>query len=71
MREENKIFAKLEGTKRKYKVICSCSCRISFYPFEHKTKKKCRWCGRTVYINKQEEFKEKLLKSKKRRENES
>lgn len=71
MEKKNKIYAELEGTKRKYKVLCLCSCRVSFYPFENKTKKKCRWCGRTVYINKQEEFKDKLLQKRKRLKNES
>lgn len=68
---QNDYNSELEGEKRKFKVQCKCSCRVSFYPFENKIKKTCRWCGRTVYNNKHEEFKDLFLKEKKRRENES
>ena len=42
------------------KVQCKCGCSQSISP----TKKNsiCRWCGRTIWKNKREEFKNKLNK---------
>jgi len=51
---------KLEAVRRKYKHKCKCGWFIVIYPFEKKTKKLCTHCGNYVYIDKQEEFKDKL-----------
>ena len=68
---KNFSYSKLIDEKIKYSVLCSCSCRVIFYPFQHKTKKVCKWCGKTVYINEQTKFKDLLLQKKKELENES
>lgn len=44
----------------KYKYYCKCGHPVGIYPIERKNKKICNWCGQYVYINRQEEFKEKL-----------
>lgn len=56
----------MKGTKRlmeevsKYKYYCECGHSIVIYPFEKRNKKICRWCGKSVYVNKKEEFKDKM-----------
>ena len=48
------------------KVACKkCGHLKSFYAFEKVTSKVCEYCGTKVYKNSLEEFKDKLLKTKK------
>ena len=42
------------------KYYCECGHSVIIYPFERRTKKVCSVCGRYVYINKKEEFKDRL-----------
>lgn len=58
--------SKLKFEKMKYVVLCDCTCRVSFYPFENRTKKVCKWCGKIVYKNKKEQFKDMLLNQTKK-----
>lgn len=44
----------------KYSHKCRCGHSLTIYPFEEKNKKICGWCGKYVYINETEEFKDKL-----------
>lgn len=56
----------MKGTKRlmeevsKYKYYCKCGHSIVIYPFEKRNKKICHWCGSYVYVDKKEEFKDKM-----------
>lgn len=43
-----------------FKIYCSCGHSIVIFPFEHKNKKLCSYCGKYVYKEKKEEFKERL-----------
>lgn len=43
-----------------FKIYCSCGHSMVIFPFEKKNKKVCSYCGKYVYTNKQEEFKERL-----------
>lgn len=51
---------KILSEREKFKIYCSCGHSMVIFPFEKKNKKLCRYCGKYVYINKQEEFKERL-----------
>lgn len=51
---------KMIEERNKFKMYCSCGHSMIMFPFEKKNKKICRYCGNYVYINKQEEFKERL-----------
>lgn len=51
---------KMAKERSKYKIYCECGHSIIIYPFEHKNKKLCSHCGKYVYKNKEEEFKERL-----------
>lgn len=44
----------------KYKYYCKCGHSVIIYPMEGRNKKICSWCGNWVYVNKKEEFKEKI-----------
>lgn len=46
--------------EEKYKCRCKCGHSVVIYPSEKKLKKICNWCGNYVYVNKKEEFKEKI-----------
>lgn len=54
------INTKVLKERSKFRIYCKCGHSIVILPFEHKTKKLCSHCGNYVYINKQEEFKERL-----------
>ena len=56
----NKEIDKKEDEASKYKHICKCGHTVVIYPFEKRIKKLCGWCGRYVYINKKEEFRDRL-----------
>ena len=58
--KKNDVWSVLAGEKAKYTVYCICSCPNRFYPFLKETKKVCRWCNRTVYLNEKEKFKDLL-----------
>ena len=51
---------KIMKERNQFKVYCSCGHSMVIFPFEKKNKKVCRYCGKYVYISKQEEFKERL-----------
>ena len=51
---------KLYKEKQSMYVPCKCGCKTNrIYEFMG-TKKICNWCGNYVYINKEEEFKDRL-----------
>lgn len=59
----NNIFkndSKISSERAKYKIYCKCGHSLVFYPFEKRKKKLCSHCGYYVYLNKKEEFKERL-----------
>lgn len=51
---------KVINEREEYKIYCECGHGVVIYPFEHRNKKVCSYCGKYVYTNKQEEFKERL-----------
>jgi len=51
---------KLEHIKTINTYKCKCGHSVVIYPFEHKSKKICKWCGEYVYVNKKEEFKDRM-----------
>lgn len=51
---------KISEERIKYRIYCSCGHSMIIFPFEHRNKKVCTHCGKYVYTNKQEEFKERL-----------
>lgn len=56
----NSYDVKIENERHKWRYICNCGHVIHIYPFERITRKLCSFCGKYVYINKQEEFKAKI-----------
>lgn len=54
------IPKKLVDERTRFRIYCDCGHSMIIFPFEHKKKKLCRYCGRYAYINKQEEFKDRL-----------
>lgn len=58
-------YNKKSNEMSKYKVYCKCGHSTVIYPFEHKNKKICSWCGNYVYKNQLEKFKDLLIKKKK------
>lgn len=53
----NKEIEKLASAKQDNKNICECGNVVIFTKMK---KVICHWCGRAVYLNEKEEFKEKL-----------
>lgn len=51
---------KIFEERYEHKVYCSCGHSVVIFPFEHKNKKVCSYCGKYVYKDKKEEFKERL-----------
>lgn len=51
---------KSDKEKDKFKIYCKCGHVVHIYPFEHINKKVCSWCGKYVYVNEKERFKEKM-----------
>lgn len=65
-RREKMPLSFISEVQRKMKVACKkCGHLKSFYAFEKVTSKVCEYCGTKVYKNSLEEFKDKLLKTKK------
>lgn len=56
VKDDTKLFN--EYVKHVHK--CSCGHSVKIYPMEHITRKICTYCGKYVYINKKEEFKDRL-----------
>lgn len=54
------ISEKILEERVKFRVYCSCGHSMIIFPFEHRNKKLCTHCGRYVYKDKKEEFKERL-----------
>lgn len=63
-----KDVQKLSNTTNEYKIQCKCGTKTVIYPFENRTKKVCRGCGKYVYLNEKEEFKDTLKKFMKQQE---
>lgn len=51
---------KIMEERYRFKIYCKCGHSLVIFPFEHKNKKICSYCGNYVYTNKHEEFKERL-----------
>ena len=51
---------KILNEREEFKIYCSCGHGVVILPFEHKNKKICSYCGKYVYKDKKEEFKERL-----------
>lgn len=49
---------RLLDTKTKYRIKCKCGHTVMIYPFEHRKRKICDWCGKYVYANEKEQFKD-------------
>lgn len=61
----SKIFSndmRLIEERARFRVYCKCGHGTLFFPFEHKDKKVCSWCGYYIYKDKQAEFSDKLKK---------
>lgn len=61
---KHSVEDKLLEEKSKYKYYCKCGHSMYIFPMEHVNKKICSWCKNYVYVNKKEEFKDKLRKVK-------
>lgn len=46
--------------RAKFRIYCDCGHSMVLFPFEHRNKKICSYCGKYVYKNEKEKFKEKL-----------
>lgn len=51
---------KILNEREEFKIYCSCGHSMIIFPFEHRNKKVCTYCGKYVYKDKNEEFKERL-----------
>ena len=52
---------RLVSTKLAYRRYCNCGCSVYIFPFENRTRKLCKNCGKYIYISPEEEFKDKLI----------
>ena len=66
MNKIDKEYSRRVNEQTKYRVYCNCGHSMVIYPFEHKNKKICSWCGNYVYKNNVEKFKDLLIKKRKR-----
>ena len=58
MRKYIDNYEKIVNEKNKYRYMCNnCYHVIHIYPFEKISKKLCKYCGKYIFISKQEEFK--------------
>ena len=64
----SKETKRLADERTKYKVYCKCGHSMIIFPFEHRVKKICSYCGNYAYVNEFEKFKEKLNESIKKKE---
>lgn len=54
------ISKKMVEERTKFRIYCDCGHSMVLFPFEHRNKKICSYCGKYVYKNEKEKFKEKL-----------
>lgn len=60
---------KLHREKTNFRVKCKCGHSVIMLPMEHRTRKICSYCGKWVYANKKEEFKDRLKERLRKKEN--